>query len=121
SESEERLIVLDQQFNRIIEKQVLKGLEIKYKLVGERPSGSASDQTGLIKRISAIREQLGLEIKYSSGSTDANIPMGLGLPAISFGVCNGGGAHTSEEYIEIDSLDMGLKQFLYFIVSKVER
>ena len=44
-----------------------------------------------------------------SGSTDCNWPLSLGVPAICFGGYLGGGAHTREEWLEIDSLLPGLK------------
>ena len=43
-----------------------------------------------------------------SGSTDCNIPLSLGIPAISFGLCSGGGAHTREEWLYLSSLKNGL-------------
>ena len=42
-------------------------------------------------------------------STDCNIPLSLGIPATCFGLYRGAGAHTREEWLEIDSLLPGLK------------
>jgi len=52
------------------------------------------------------------------GSTDANIPLSRGLPAVVLGVTNGAGAHTTGEYIYTDPVGRGLQQLLHF-VSKV--
>ncbi|MBQ2720373.1 MAG: peptidase, partial [Clostridia bacterium] len=49
------------------------------------------------------------EIRFSNGSTDCNIPLSMGIPAICVGCYDGAGAHTREEYIVIDSLPAGLK------------
>ena len=45
----------------------------------------------------------------TSGSTDCNIPMSLGVPSVCVGLYRGGGAHTREEYVWIDSIPVGLK------------
>ena len=42
-------------------------------------------------------------------STDCNIPLSMGIPAVCIGTCRGAGAHTREEYIEKDSLSEGLR------------
>ena len=42
-------------------------------------------------------------------STDCNIPLSLGIPAVCVGTCRGTGAHTREEYVEKDSLKTGLR------------
>ena len=43
-----------------------------------------------------------------SGSTDCNVPLSMGIPAICVGCYEGAGAHTREEHIRIDSLLPGL-------------
>ena len=50
-----------------------------------------------------------VEIACHSGSTDCNIPMSLGIPSVAIGVRNGGGVHTREEFLEIDSLPLGFE------------
>ena len=54
------------------------------------------------------------------GSTDANIPLSRGLPAIVLGVTNGAGAHTLGEYINIPPLSMGFEQ-LCLVVEGLDR
>ena len=56
----------------------------------------------------AIKNHFGNDVTYGSGSTDCNIPLSLGIPAECTGCVNGAGAHTREEYVEIDSLQPGL-------------
>ena len=50
-----------------------------------------------------------MRVTFTSGSTDCNIPLSMGIPAVCVGCYNGAGAHTREEYVEIDSLLPGLK------------
>jgi acetylornithine deacetylase/succinyl-diaminopimelate desuccinylase-like protein len=56
----------------------------------------------------------------TAGSTDCNIPLSLGVPAVCFGDVLGGGAHTREEYIDIASMPAGLKIILTFVLTYFE-
>jgi acetylornithine deacetylase/succinyl-diaminopimelate desuccinylase-like protein len=47
-------------------------------------------------------------VSLGAGSTDANIPLSRGIPAVTFGLIAGGGAHTRGEWVEADSLVRGL-------------
>ena len=49
----------------------------------------------------------GRELEFAGGSTDCNIPLSRGVPALCLGCYRGRGAHTREEYVEIDSLFPG--------------
>ena len=57
----------------------------------------------------AAKHGCGMEMAFRSGSTDCNIPLSMGIPAICTGCYIGGGAHTREEWIETDSLLPGLQ------------
>ncbi len=107
---------VDRNFVSLLDKFKNEKVDIKCSLTGERPCGILSPESGLQKKITEIRKELNLKEKFRSGSTDANIPLSMGIPAISFGVCNGGGAHTLEEYIETDTLETGIKHLLYFML-----
>ena len=48
-------------------------------------------------------------MSFGVGSTDCNIPLAMGIPSVCVGCYRGGGAHTREEYVEIESLLPGLK------------
>jgi tripeptide aminopeptidase len=85
------------------------------KLIGERPCG-INYHNPYPEIIEAVREDMGMVTEFASGSTDANIPMSMGIPAISFGVGKGFGSHTTEEYLEIDSLETGLEHLIRFIL-----
>lgn len=89
-----------------------KEANIVVETIGVRPCGNLKDTTELeqmIERTKAICEkETGLTCRLTSGSTDANIPMSLGIPAICVGTYMGGGMHTREEYLEIESIPAGL-------------
>ncbi len=81
-------------------------------LLGERPCGIPIDDTRLVDRINAIRCSLGLPVQCTSGSTDCNLPLSLGIPSVCLGVYRGQGAHTMEESIDAGSVPLGLRQLL---------
>ena len=89
-------------------------------LLGERPCSGAvnpGQQKALADRVSSVIEQYtGKKPALTSGSTDCNWPLSLGVPAVCFGGYTGHGAHTREESIELDSLPMGFSIVLTFIM-----
>ncbi len=56
-----------------------------------------------------IEETAGVSINLCPSSTDCNIPLSMGIPAVCIGVYEGAGMHTQEEYLELDSLPTGLE------------
>lgn len=81
-------------------------------VVGKRPCGGDVDkevhEMMINKVINASEKYSGLPCARTTGSTDCNIPMSLGVPSVCPGIYMGGGAHTREEWVEIDSLPIGL-------------
>ena len=72
---------------------------------------------GTSKTAEAVARHYGLEVKFRAGSTDCNIPLSMGIPAVCVGCVRGGGAHTREEYVEVDSLLPGIKVAFDMILS----
>jgi di/tripeptidase len=67
-----------------------------------------------------ITDITGRPVGRHSSSTDCNIPLSLGIPAICVGVYRGGGAHTREEWIEKESLPIGLEAGIKMIEAMVK-
>ena len=91
-----------------------KDATVEVQLVGDRPCAGNVDEQALSELAAlcadATVQTLGAEAPVGgSGSTDANIPHSLGIPAITMAVWTGAGAHTREEYIVKDSLIPGLE------------
>lgn len=88
-------------------------VKITVATIGLRPCGAEVDPgifNEMVEKAKAVCEKhSGMPCRLDSGSTDANIPMSMGVPAICVGTYMGGGAHTREEYLEIDSVPVGLK------------
>lgn len=114
SDDKECLSYMQNFFNCQIEEFKKKNLAtINVELIGDRPCGGDVDKDELKKisdKVVGICEKhTGIPCKCESGSTDANIPMSLGIPAVCVGVYMGSGAHTREETVEIASVPKGLK------------
>ena len=101
------------KFNEIFESCQTEDARFERVIVGERPCGRVEDKAALDELLNycrdCIKDVTGTEPSFYPSSTDANIPLSLGVPATTFGTYLGDGAHTREEYVEISSLNTGLK------------
>ncbi len=93
----------------------LPGLEVEIEVIGLRPAGSISPNHPLIRLARRCLEAQGIHPNLGIGSTDANIPLSRGLPAVCIGLGTGGGAHTVQEYINIRPVHDGLNQLLALV------
>ena len=84
-----------------------RGAQLSVHQVGDRPAAAAPND-GLVRAGQAALRDHGLQAHLSASSTDANAAMALGLPAIAFGVYRGGDAHRLSEWLEPESLPVGL-------------
>ena len=115
SEGQESLAELISQVEKKIEQASQADVAFEAEVIGQRPAGEISADHPLIQLAQeCIREQ-GLEPTLTSGSTDANIPLSKGFPALVLGVTTGGGAHTVNEFINIEPIEKGVKQLLSFV------
>lgn len=74
-------------------------LTVEVERIGQRPAGRSDTQSPLVARAVAAMRGDGLEPRLSVSSTDSNIPISLGIPAITISRCGGGGgAHSPDEY-----------------------
>ena len=88
-------------------------LSAKFKEIGSRPGGRVAEGASILRYIRAVDAHLGVKSHLDCASTDANIPLSMGLPAISIGAGGqGGGAHTPEEWFHPEGRDTGLKRVL---------
>ncbi len=85
----------------------------KIKEIGSRPAGGLPDDAHILRCIRAVDAHLGIRAHLDCASTDANIPLSMGLAAISIGAGGqGGGAHTPREWFHPEGRELGLKRIL---------
>jgi di/tripeptidase len=88
-------------------------LEWKLEVLGSRPGGELGPNSQLLTALRAADEFVGNQSRLERASTDANIPLSLGIEAVSIGAGgNGGGAHSLQEWYESDGREIGLKRVL---------
>ena len=113
SDERESLAYMENHLQTTLKDFMLQDAKLEITLVGDRPCGAEIDQVqqqALETRAhEANLKHYGSRIDFGPGSTDCNIPLSLGIPSICIGCCNGQGAHTRQEWMEIDSLDGGVK------------
>ena len=113
SDCRESLAIMQNHLDNAIEAVRAKGICVNVTLVGDRPCSGAVDEEKmavLMERAAELtRLHHGCDIAFGSGSTDCNVPLSMGIPAICVGCYEGAGAHTREEFVKTDSLLPGMK------------
>ena len=92
-------------------------LLLKLELTGERPTGATSADSPLVELAMEATRAQGIEPKLDQSSTDSNLPISLGIPAITLGSGgNAAGSHTLDEWYEPEGRALGLKRGLLVIL-----
>lgn len=117
---ERMTVILDAAVTRACEweneKSPLGKVTGKIRDIGTRPGGRLPDGSPLLAAIRAVDAYLGIAAQTDCASTDANIPLNRGIPAISIGAGGtGGGAHTTAEWFKPEGRDTGLKRLLLLL------
>jgi tripeptide aminopeptidase len=113
SESSDELKKLEDAFIRIMHeagddensvRSTAQGrIEVETKLIGDRPSGTISITAPIVQTAAAVMKALGMTPVYSNSSTDANIPISMGIPAITLDSGGRGGRpHALDEWIDVE-------------------
>jgi hypothetical protein len=81
--------------------------------IGSRPGGTLPEDAPILECLRAVDSHLGIRHHLDCSSTDANIPLSLGLQAVSIGAGGqGGGAHTAGEWFQPEGRELGLRRVL---------
>lgn len=92
-------------------------IRVTSEVIGDRPAGRlAPDAPLMVATLAALRE-LGIEPTLDASSTDANVPLALGIPAVCIGLTRGGHAHRLDEYIEVAPIGRGLQQLVLLVAA----
>lgn len=104
---------LASEVHQVIERERrVSGLEVETDQVGDRPAGSLPRSHPLVEICAAAIERTGLRAESTAGSTDANVPLSMGVPALALGITRGAGTHSLGEWIEIRPMARGVQQLV---------
>ena len=77
-------------------------IKVEAKLIGDRPAGETSRDSTIVKTVAAVVQSFGLKPSYNISSTDSNIPISMGIPAVTIGRGKGGRAHSLDEWVDVE-------------------
>lgn len=101
--------------DRLITERALARFDVEK--IGDRPAGKLPESSRLLDLLYAVDRQLGLRTEIRVASTDANIPLSLGVPALALGAGgNGGGIHAHAEWYDASGREIGLKRNLLLLL-----
>lgn len=115
----ETLADLNAQVKRVLHRN-RNEITVSIDLLGERPAGQVAPNSRITRIAGAILESMGISPTGDASSTDANIPISRGIPAVCIGLTTGGNVHKQDEYIEREPIARGLYQLLGLTVSVAE-
>jgi tripeptide aminopeptidase len=112
SEEQTALDALVQQVHQIVEKSIRPDVHLTIEKIGSRPAGGIPVDHPLVLLAQGILQELGIPAIPGIASTDANLPLSQGYPAICIGLTDGDGAHTAGEYIKTQPVGVGMAQLM---------
>jgi acetylornithine deacetylase/succinyl-diaminopimelate desuccinylase-like protein len=124
SESPERMEELAAQLTGAVERALeienerATGSRVTARIreIGSRPGGKLHDDAPILVWLRSIDAYLGIRAHIDCASTDANIPLSLGMQALSIGAGGqGGGAHTPSEWYHPEGRELGLRRILLLL------
>jgi acetylornithine deacetylase/succinyl-diaminopimelate desuccinylase-like protein len=95
---------------RVVEGGARGGIRTSYEVLGERPAGVVPLGSRIVEIATRTLTALGVAAICDASSTDANIPISRGVPAVCLGLTAGGNVHRVDEYVEVGQVPAGLAQ-----------
>jgi tripeptide aminopeptidase len=96
------------------------GVDVQVRVLGERPAGVIAPDSSIVRLAMNILTELGITATGDASSTDANIAINRGIPAVCIGLTTGGNVHRVDEFIETAPLGSGLIQLAALTVGVAE-
>lgn len=95
-----------------------EALKLKVNVIGLRPGGKLAADSGLLTAIENVDRYLGNRSRLERSSTDANLPLSQGIPAIAIGAGGqGGGSHSLDEWYDPAGRELGLKRAMLTVLA----
>jgi di/tripeptidase len=112
SESKDELAKVDAQFLKIVDDAVAAEnaarstaqgkVAAEVKMIGDRPTGNTREDAEIVQMTAAAVRAAGYSPILGASSTDSNVPISLGIPAVTIGSGGQGGrAHAVDEWIDV--------------------
>lgn len=96
-------------------------LDFTISKIGDRPAARLAEDSALLETLRAVDRHMGLQTELRLGSTDANLPLSLGIQSLSIGAGgDGGGAHTLAEWYSAKDRELGLRRVLLLMLAMIE-
>ncbi len=108
---------------RQIARQCTQGKDVSMTMtqIGNRPAGALPEDASIVTWAADALNQVGCqEIHFMAGSTDANIPISMGIPAVCVGLANSGNTHRLDEFLDPQNLSQGLGQLLLLVLAAAD-
>jgi acetylornithine deacetylase/succinyl-diaminopimelate desuccinylase-like protein len=97
-------------------------LMVDKKLVGDRPAGRTAETEPIVQAAVSVTRALGLQVRVDEGSTDSNVPMKLGIPAVTVdGGGRGTGAHSLGETFDSTASEQGTQRALLLAIALAKK
>lgn len=114
----ESLTNLEEQVRAILVQQAQDcQVQMEINVVGDRPGGAIPATHPLVQLGEATLAGLGIKASLGASSTDANVPLSQGIPAICVGITHGQGAHRMDESLDIRPIPLGMAQLTALVIS----
>jgi tripeptide aminopeptidase len=88
--------------------------------IGERPAGVVSADSLIVQIAAGTLTALGLEPSFDASSTDANVAIAAGIPAVCIGLTTGGNVHRTDEFIDLEPVAKGVAQLAVLTLALAE-
>lgn len=95
-----------------------QALTVSIETVGLRPAGRAPSTAPIVQAAVSVTRALNLPVMFGEGSTDSNLPLSLGIPAVTIDTGgSGSGAHTEDEMFDTTDAWKGTQRALLLAVA----
>lgn len=122
SESGQGLEQIESQVRRLAAAaSASEGISLDFELVGDRAGGRLAADHWLIALVESCAAATGVVIKWEAGSTDANVPLSHGAPAVCLGFGQGKNLHTVQEEVDTTPVGSALEMAYRVIAASLQR
>jgi tripeptide aminopeptidase len=104
--------------SRVIKSRPVPLVHFEIRKIGDRPAAALPQNAEILDLLRAVDRHLGIRTEIRLASTDANIPLSLGIEALSIGAGgDGGGVHTYAEWYDSHNRELGLRRILLLLLA----